>query len=52
MFPKVNGREANQSPQGQEESGIKGGCEMGKSENNYAEEGQSAGKMEGDNNNF
>ena len=31
-----------------EKSGIKGGCEMGKGEHNYTEEGQSLRKMEGD----
>ena len=36
-FTKVNGREAAQSPQCREESGIKGECEVGKSECNYME---------------
>ena len=37
-FPKVNGREVVQSPQGREESGIKEECEAGKREFYYTEE--------------
>jgi hypothetical protein len=38
-FPKVNSREAVQSPQGREDSDIKKGYKVGKGEHNYAKEG-------------